>query len=193
MVRLLNFVLYQIGWFACVLGAAYSQSPWGIAVAMSLVGIHMFLTTDLTNQAKLVFAAASVGFVVDSALLGIGVYQFPNGALVDGLPPLWMSVLWIQFATTFRYCLHWLRGRYAICGVLGLVGAPVAFLGGETLGAVAFYAPRFTNLLILGSLWAIAIPLLIYLSDQIHANTADEASYRGFTSPRDDRKFDASV
>jgi hypothetical protein len=181
MVRLLNFVLYQIGWFACVLGAAYAESPWGIAVAMSLVGIHMFLTTDRTNQTKLLLVAASVGFVVDSALLRIGVYQFPNAALVDGLPPLWMSALWIQFATTFRYCLQWLSGRYAICGVLGLAGAPVAFLGGESLGAIAFCAPRFTNLLILGSLWAIAIPLLIFASDRIHAKAAAEASYRGFT------------
>ena len=193
MVRLLNFMLYQIGWFACVLGAAYGESRWGIAFAMSLVGLHMFLTTDRANQAKLLFVASSVGFVVDSTLLRIGVYQFPNAALVDGLPPLWMSVLWIQFATTFRYCLQWLSGRYAICGVLGLAGAPVAFLGGERLGAIAFCPPRLPNLLILGSLWAIAIPLLIYLSDQIHAKTAADASYRGFSSPQDARKFDAAA
>lgn len=193
MVRLLNFLLYQIGWFACVLGAAYARSTWGIAVAISLVGIHLFLTTDRTNQAKLLLIAVSVGFVVDSALLEIGVYQFPNAALVDGLPPLWMSALWIQFATTFRYCMHWLSGRYAICGILGLAGAPVAFLGGESLGAVAFCAPRFTNLLILGSLWAIAIPLLIYVSDRIHAKATDEASYRGFSSPQDARRFDAAA
>ncbi len=182
MVRLLNFVLYQIGWFACVLGVAYAKSNWGIAVAVSLVGIHMFLTTDRASQAKLLVVAASVGFVVDSVLLGMGVFQFPNTTLVDGLPPLWMSVLWIQFATTFRYCLKWLSRRYIIGGVLGLAGAPVAFLGGERLGAVAFCSPRLTNLLILGLFWAIAIPLLIYLSDRIHSKAASEASYRGFSS-----------
>jgi hypothetical protein len=190
MVQLLNFALYQVGWFACVLGAAYGEASWGVAVAMSLVGLHMLLTTDRINQAKLLFVSASVGLVVDIALLRIGVYQFPSASLLDGLPPLWMSALWIQFATTFRYCMRWLSGRYAVCGVLGLAGAPAAFLGGERLGAVAFCAPRVTNVLILGSLWAIAIPLLIYLSDKIHAKAVAEASYRGLSSAEGARKSD---
>jgi hypothetical protein len=184
MVRSLNFVLYQIGWLGCVLGASFSRSLLGIAVAMSLVGIHMCLTTDRTNQARILVFAAGVGFVVDSTLLGLGVYRFPNSSVSAWLPPLWMSVLWIQFATTFRYCLKWLSGRYALCTVLGFAGAPLAFLGGERLGAVSFCTPRFTSLLMLGSLWAIAIPLLIYVSDRIHAKALVDASYRGFSLPQ---------
>jgi hypothetical protein len=179
MVRTLNFVLYQIGWFACVFGAAYSRQWLGIAVAMALIGVHLYLTTDRFHQAQLLITAMGIGIVVDSTLLAFGVYRFPSGSLADWLPPLWMSVLWIQFATTFRYCLDWLSGRYILSGLLGFAGAPIAFLGGERLGAVAFLAPRTTNLLLLGALWAVASMLLIYASDRIHSRSKIAASYRG--------------
>ncbi|MGB7343477.1 MAG: DUF2878 domain-containing protein [Pirellulaceae bacterium] len=174
-----NFLFYQLGWFACVLGAAY-QWPWlGAAMAMSLVCIHMMLTTDQPNQARLLIAALCIGVFVDTLLLILGVYSFPSGSIVDWFPPVWMSVLWIQFATTFRYCLSWMSGRYALCSIAALLGAPVAFVGGERLGAVLLFSPRITNLLILGTLWAIALPMLLYISDRLHAGAAD-ASYHRF-------------
>ena len=182
MVQYGNFLLYQAGWFAIVVSAAYSQPRWGITIAVPLVGVHMLLTSDRTNQAKILLLAAGVGFVVDSVLLGLDVYRFPSESVTSWLPPLWMTVLWIQFATTFRYCLKWLGGRYVLSAALGFTGAPLAFLGGESIGAVSFFSPRLGNLLILGSLWAIAIPLLIYVSDRIHADATVDATYRGFPS-----------
>ncbi len=172
----LNFLIYQLGWFACVLGAAY-QWPWlGVAIAMLLVCIHLMLTTDRPKQARLLFAALCVGVFVDTLLLILGVYRFPSGSIVDWLPPVWMSVLWVQFATTFRYCLSWMSGRYALCSIAALVGAPLAFVGGERLGAVILFSPRITNLLILAAVWAFAVPMLMFISDRIHSNSVD-ASY----------------
>lgn len=175
-----SFSLYQVGWFAIVVSAAYSQPWWGITIAMSLVGVHMLLTSDRTSQAKMLLVATGVGFVVDSTLLGLEVYRFSNESAIARLPPLWMSVLWIQFATTFRYRLKWLSGRYVLSVLLGFTGAPLAFVGGESIGAVSIYSPRLTNLLILGSLWATAIPLLVYVSDRIHADASVDATYLGF-------------
>ena len=180
MVRILNFVLYQVGWFACVLGAAFARPWFGIAIALILVAAHIWLATDRLSQLKILSAAIGIGLIVDSVLLALGVYSFPHGILVAWLPPLWMSVLWMQFATTFRYCLHWLSGHYAVCALLGLIGAPLAFLGGERIGAVSFNAPRTENLLILAVLWCVAIPVLIYISDRVHAASRYPASYRGF-------------
>ena len=179
MARTLNFLLYQTGWFACVLGAASSYRWLGIAIATFLLAVHMLLTTEAACQAKLLFVALVCGLVVDSTLLTIGVYRFPSGSLVAWLPPIWMSILWVQFATTFRYCLHWLSGRYGASALLAFAGAPLAFLGGERIGAISFLEPRLFNLMILGVVWAAAIPLLIYASDRIHANVKTAANYRG--------------
>ena len=179
MVRLLNAILYQIGWFSCVLGAAYSRPGFGMSIAVLLTGIHLYLTTERVNQLKLIVLAVCVGLVVDSTLLALGVYRFPGKAPVDGLPPLWLSVLWMQFATTFRYCFAWLSSRYLLCAVLGFVGAPLAFLGGEKLGAVEILPPQLMNLALLGGLWCVAIPLLVAASDRIHASSDHASGYRG--------------
>ena len=180
MVGTLNFLLYQIGWFACVLGAAFSRPGLGIAIALMLIAVHLWLATDRLGQIKILMVALGIGLLVDGILLGVGVFTFPTGMMVAWLPPLWMSILWIQFATTFRYCLKWLSGRYVLGAVLALVGAPLAFIGGERLGAVAFFPPRFAHLIILGTVWCVAIPVLIYASDRIHSASKLPASYRGF-------------
>jgi hypothetical protein len=178
--QLLNYLLYQIGWFACVLGAAWLR-PWsGTVLALLLLAVHLGLATDRRRQLLIMGAAAGVGLLVDSTLLAFGVFAFHSGLVVEWLPPVWMSVLWIQFATTLNYCLRWLSGRYVTSAVLGLMGAPLAFLGGEKLGAISFLPPRGLHLALLAIWWCVAIPLLIYVADRLAASDQHPASYRGF-------------
>ncbi len=173
-----NFLLYQFGWFACVLGLAWDLQWLGATIALCLVGIHFWLATDRAVQVKLVCLAAGVGLIVDCLQLQIGVFSFPRGALRDWLPPASIVVLWIQFATTFRYSMRWLSGRYWLCTIFGLVGAPLAFFAGERLGAIEFLSPRLLNFAILGVLWSIAVPLLINLSDHLASRVAIAPQYR---------------
>ena len=55
--HLVNYTLYQIGWFACVLGGA-SHRPWtGCLIALTLVGVHLTRSLErsievLSNSAK---------------------------------------------------------------------------------------------------------------------------------------------
>lgn len=179
MVAFINLLLYQCGWFACVLGAAWNR-PWvGMGIALSLVGVHLALTTDRRGEATLMLAAACCGLVVDTVQLWLGVFTFPHGHLVDWLPPPWMTVLWIQFATTFRYGLRWFRGRYAWGALFALVGAPLAFFAGEQLGAVEFLPPRLLHFAILSLLWSATVPLLIYFADRVASDDRVGPRYRG--------------
>ena len=180
MTRAVNLLLYQFGWFACVLGAAFSRPWFGIVIALVLVGVHLWLASDRRIQCKILAFALAIGLIVDGLLLNLDVYSFPSGMYMSGLPPLWMSVLWIQFATTLRYGLHWLGGRYALSAILGFVGAPLAFLGGERIGAVLFMPPRIPHLLILGTVWCFAIPLLIYVAERVAADCRQPPRYRPF-------------
>ena len=40
---LTNVVLYQTGWFACVLGAAWGWGSAGAALALALTALHLML------------------------------------------------------------------------------------------------------------------------------------------------------
>ena len=178
MTHLLNLLLYQIGWFACVLGAAYSL-PWsGTTLGLSLAAVHFTLTTDRIGQARLTSAATVIGLIVDTTLLRLGVYEFESGTVVAWLPPPWMSVLWVLFASTTRYSMRWLSKRYLVCSVFGLVGAPLAFLGGEALGAISFCDPRTPHLVLLALAWAVAVPALIQVSDRLYAAADSNPCYR---------------
>lgn len=183
MSRTLNFLLYQIGWFACVWGATSSHPSLAIAVAVGLVAVHMGLTTQPISQSKLLMASFAIGLTVDTTLLAIGVCQFPTDSFVVWLPPVWMSILWIQFATTLRYSLLWISGRYGLAALLGLVCAPLAFLAGERMGAIQFLDPRVTSVGMLGLFWSAAMPLLVYVSDRLHASEKTITGYRGFRQP----------
>ena len=178
MTGLVNFVLYQTGWFACVLGAAWGFQWLGIGIALSLVVAHLWLAADRHLQTKLALLAAALGLIIDSAQLWAGVFSFPLGGILDTLPPPFMTVLWMQFATTFRYCMSWLSGRYGLSAGFGFLGAPLAFYAGERLGAIEFLSPRLLHFAVLACLWSFAVPLLVFASDRLAARSAPAASYR---------------
>jgi hypothetical protein len=176
--RFLNLVFYQVGWFACVLGVAWDLQSIGVTIAVCLVGIHFYLATDRSVQIPLAFAAATVGLLIDSAQLWIGVFSFPRGTIVAWLPPPFMPVLWLQFATTLRYGCGWLSERYRLAACFGLAGAPLAFFAGERLGAIEVLSPRSVSFGLLGLLWSLAVPLLVRVADRLAARAAVTPDYR---------------
>ena len=178
MTRFLNFVFYQVGWFACVLGLAWGWHWTGAGIAAVLVGLHFGLAADRGSQIRLACVAACLGLLVDTVQLVTGVFTFPHGSLVPWLPPACMTVLWMQFATTLRYSLGWLQGRYALAALFGLLGAPLAFSVGERLGAIEFLEPRAVHLAVLGVIWSLSVPLLVYVSDRLASQDKQASRYR---------------
>ncbi len=166
--RLLNFALYQGGWFACVFGAADGY-PWlGAGAAFLLVAAHAGLARDRRAEWTLIAWVGVFGTLVDSALMHLGVFEFSTGRWLAWLCPAWMSVMWMQFATLLRYSVGWLRGRYRLGALLGAVGGPLAYASGVRLGAAAFVLPTGTSLLVLAAVWAAVTPTLLWLEAHLH-------------------------
>ena len=153
---LLNYALYQAGWFACVLGGAW-QHPWaGLAIAVTLIGIHLALTPDRWTECRLVLVAVAVGLVVEVLQIAAGTYRFTSGTFSSALPPPWLLALWAQLATVFRYSLRAVIERPWPAALFGGVGGPLAFLAGERLGAVTLLPPLTLVALRLSVAWALA-------------------------------------
>ena len=149
--------MYQIGWFACVLGAA-SQRPWtGCLIGMILVGVHVALSVERVLEVRLVVLATAVGAAVEMTQIAAGTYRFTSGTVNDTLPPPWLLAMWAQFATTFRFSLHSVVTRPPLAVLFGAAGGPIAFLAGGRLGAVTLLAPLAQSLLRLSISWAIAL------------------------------------
>ena len=155
--QLVNYTLYQIGWFACVLGGA-SHRPWtGFLIAVVLLGAHLTLSPERFLEARLVVFATAVGALVEIGQIAAGTYRFPSGTVNEAFPPPWLLAMWAQFATTFRFSLRGVMRRPLFAGLFGVAGGPIAFLAGERLGAVTLLPPLAHGLLRLSVSWAIAL------------------------------------
>jgi hypothetical protein len=162
--RPLNFVCFQVGWFACGLGAARGLPLLGPVVVGALLIVQAPLVPAPGKQAGFVLVATLAGWLIDGGLAWAGVFAFPMGSGILGFCPLWMAALWANFAGTLHLCLDWLRGRYWLAAALGACGGPLAYYGGQRLGAMQFGDNVVTSLLVIAAEWALATPTLVYLS-----------------------------
>jgi len=160
---LANFLLFQIGWFACALGGAQDR-PWlGTGIALAIVAWHVGRARRPREELILVLISAGIGAAADSALVAIGWVVYASGTIVPGTAPVWLVAMWMLFATTLNVSLRWLR-RYPLAAIaLGAVGGPLAYWAGARLGAMEFVAPvAATAALAIG--WAVLTPLLVGLA-----------------------------
>ncbi|MGQ0510173.1 MAG: DUF2878 domain-containing protein [Betaproteobacteria bacterium] len=163
-----NFILFQAGWFACVLGAARGF-PWqGALAGLLIAGWIVSRSKHPRGELALVAVAAVAGFAFDSALALAGWVDFEGAVPAPLLAPVWMVALWALFATTLNVSLRWLREWPALGVLFGAVGGPVAYYAGERLGALQFTDPML-GLAAVAAGWALATPLLFALARRLEA------------------------
>jgi hypothetical protein len=160
-----NFVLFQAGWFACVVAAANDLAWLGVLAVLAAAAIHVATAPRAAPALQLLVVVTLIGAVWDSVVQAIGWQQYHSGWLVPWLAPVWIIAMWTLFATTLNVTLRWLRGRTLIAVLFGLIGGPLAYYGGVRLGALTLAAP-LPALLLQGIGWAILTPLLVRLAEK---------------------------
>jgi hypothetical protein len=163
MTKLANFIAFQIGWFACALGGAHGW-PWlGTAIALVIVSWHVVRAVRPGAEACLLLACAGIGAAFDSALVAAGWVSYPSGTLVRGTAPHWLVAMWPLFGTTLNVSLRWLRKSLPAAALLGAIGGPLAYWGGERLGGMTFVEPlAATAAMAVG--WMVLTPVLVLLA-----------------------------
>ncbi|MCC6076586.1 DUF2878 domain-containing protein [Pseudomonas sp. GCM10022188] len=151
---LANAALFQLGWFACVLGA---QRPALLPVAGACLLAHFALVEHRRGELKVVGAATLAGCALDSLLLNLGVLDFAGDGRV--LPP-WLAMLWALFATTLGHSLAWSARPWWLGSLLGALGGPLTYLLGARLAGVGLPLGLWPSLLLLALIWALLVPLL---------------------------------
>jgi hypothetical protein len=163
--RILNFALFQAGWFAVILTAASGRPAAALAVGGAAVAVSLWLfSTDLGSDLRLLLTVALVGFCIDTLHLWLGVFALVGTPLFPHLCPLWLAALWVLLGTTLRGSLNWLARRYWLSAVLGAVAGPLSYLGGAKLGAASLPADCAFSVAALAVGWAVAMPLFVWLA-----------------------------
>ena len=96
--NLANAGLFQLGWFACVVGG---NSPWLVLAGGALMA-HLLWISRSMAEVRLIVVVCLLGTAVDSLLLNAGVFVFKQPGL---LIPFWLILLWALLAITLNHCL----------------------------------------------------------------------------------------
>lgn len=150
----LNAGLFQLGWLACVLGA--NQPAW-LIVAVLCLGAHILgVAQNRGAECGVILRVAAAGWIVDSALMHAGLFDFGTSAIL----PVWLMLLWLLFASTFRYSLAWSARPLWLSSVLGACCGPLSYLAGARLADVGLPLGESLSLTLLALIWAVLLPAL---------------------------------
>ncbi len=132
----INALLFQIVWFAAVLGAAQDKASWGWA-ALSLLAVQVLTTPQWRTDLAFAVVCMAIGFMVDSLWSWAGVLVYSSGALA----PVWILTLWAATGLSLNHSLRWFRARPLVGGLAAGAVAPLSYVAGASLGAVQIPTP----------------------------------------------------
>lgn len=158
--NLVNFVLFQAGWFLCVV---YPGSLTALA-ALGLIIAHLILVSQRpARELQFIVLGTLVGSLIDSLWFHLDIMSSHTGTALWA--PLWLVGLWGMFMTTLAHSLSWTGTRRWLPFVLAPVAGPFAYWSASRLGAVAL--PDLTlSLPALAVGWMVSFPLMMYLLRQ---------------------------
>jgi hypothetical protein len=163
MAKFWNFVLFQAGWFACIIGAANQQILWPVMACLLYLAIHIGRSEYPYLELKLILKVVIFGVSADSLIANLGFLQFSDAWPSAYLSPLWMWTLWALVASTINGSLSWLHGKPVIAAVLGAIAGPLSYEAGIRMGAGAWGSEgQLGGLMLLGVVWGLAMPLFFY-------------------------------
>ena len=161
--QIINLVLFQIGWWACVLLGGSPAHLTGTLIVAGIVSFHLSLSDQAHAEAKLIMLAILTGLIWDSLLVRFGLLNYSHGMMTNTLAPHWIIAIWAVFATTFNLSLRWLKNRTLAASLMGAIGAPLSYYAGMKVGSVTMPDPLLA-MLVLGMGWALLMPMLMRFS-----------------------------
>ena len=177
MALLVNFIGFQVGWFACVLGAANDKELLGMIIALGVIIYHVVTQGDLRKELKLILVALAIGLLWETWVLNLDILRYPSHPESLFWAPSWLVMMWALFATTINLSMGWLKGRWVLSVFMGAVFGPLAFIGGERLGAVVFLDSTL-SIITLSVGWGLLMPLLLWTAERINQNFNSQENVR---------------
>jgi len=163
-------LIYQAVWFAAVYSASRSSLLLlGPAVLIVGLALQRVLWRSLFRPAMLMLLTASLaGVMIDGALTLAGVLVPYRQVLPYPMPPLWLLTLWAGFGVYMATGLELMYGRPRLAVVAGLFCGPLAYRGGVPFGALELGENAWVSLAIIGAVWAIAFPSLLWVASRLN-------------------------
>ena len=157
---LINFVLFQVVWFMCLLLEQDSL------VFSALVIVLMFyLSAQKKQDALLVLKALPLALLCEFIAVQLGLFEFK----VDPFP-LWLVFLWIALVLCINTSMSFLTKlkpwqAFCVC----LLFAPGSYWAGSRFDVLELGMPLWQFWPLYGALWAATFTLILFINGKIGA------------------------
>lgn len=195
MLKLINFLAFQLGWFGCLWTVRKGDAGFGIGIITAILLLHLVLSTDSRREAFLILVTIGVGAVVDGANLATGVFIVGRSTELGAFPPTWLFAIWALFATTLNSSLAWLQGKLWPSVLFGMIAGPLMYVAGARLtrSQISFPVkgtfdvflewspermfawPDGRSAMILALEWAVVFPLLLLIARKLRPPWAEQS------------------
>ena len=162
MKNIINFTLFQLLWFGCVLGAAHEFILPSIVIFIVMLITHLVPKFNAELDLTLVLCCFFFGFVLDSFLAYFNFIDYRFNAGLSQVAPFWILFLWIGFALTLNNSMSWLMKKPKVGSFFIVIGAPLSYFSAEKLGAIKINEQPITFILI-SIMWFVVYHILIAL------------------------------
>ncbi len=154
LLKVINFVIFQCIWFACVLGGNEY-----LALSIALIALHFTLSGYRIRDLKILATVTILGGACDLTLSLTGVLVFDTPFI-----PAWLLILWSGFSLTLTHSLAWLGSAHkSLQSTLGALGGSASYFAGYKLGAVSFTYDTLPTLGIIFIQWGSLIPIFYFM------------------------------
>lgn len=163
-----NFGLFQVAWFTAIYGATNEQVILGCLPGIVAALWQIFDLRQRNRwEAGLIAAVLCVGIATEMSFVYLGAITYIGMSAGQIFPPIWILAMWLAFATLPHGCLSWLNSRLWTQALFGAFFGPIVYIVGANLGAAALPDPPLYSIIVIGSGWALALPLVFLLAESI--------------------------
>ncbi|MEC7816169.1 MAG: DUF2878 domain-containing protein [Pseudomonadota bacterium] len=162
--NIVNFVLFQIGWFACVVYPGMAA----VGLVVVFLGLHMALVSQ-KRFAELQFIGFGVvlGSLMDTLWFRTDVLSLVGNEDVLIAPP-WLVAIWVIFMTTLCHSLNWVGQKKWLPWVLAPFAGPFAYWSASKLGIVTL-PDLWISLAAMAVGWMLLFPLLLFVRRSLYS------------------------
>jgi hypothetical protein len=160
--NVLNFLLFQAGWFACV----FYPGLIGAGIVVVFLVLHFVLVSQhRITELQFIGLGTVAGAVLDGIWFNTGILEAGTGEVL--LTPPWLVAIWAIFMTTLSHSLGWIGRKPWLPFVLAPIAGPFAYWSASQLGAVEL--PELVpSLIALGFGWLVIFPLLLFTRKSLY-------------------------
>jgi len=162
LLRVLNFLLFYVGWGFCLTGAITGNPFLGPIVVAGFLFYHLIQERFRMSEIVMILSLSILGTLNDTIYLNLGMIDYKAGyETIPWLAPLWVTSIWTLFAMSVNHSMVWLRINLVLASVFGAGGGAISYFAAARVGAAVFHPSIIVVLGVIAVVWAIIMPLII--------------------------------